>query len=372
MLAPPSAPAGQWANGLSAQEHYFPLAVWLQDPKNAAKYQDVGLNLYIGLWKGPTQDQLDAASRGEMPVICEQNDTGLKNKDNKTIVGWMHGDEPDNSQSLGASKGFGAPIAPAKMVEEYDRMRTADPTRPVLLNLGQGVAWDGWYGRGARTNHPEDYAEYLKGCDIASFDIYPITHPRREITGNLWYVGYGVDRLAQWSQNQKPVWACIETTHISNPAALPTPPQVRAEVWMAALIHGARGIIYFSHEFKPKFIEAGMFAHPEIAAAVKEINAQIQQLAPVLNAPTDKVAATVASSSKDIPIALLCKRTGKSLYVFAIDERDKPASGSFRIAGLNAPAKINVIGEKRTIEMKEGRFDDQFDGYAAHLYRVGE
>jgi len=29
----------------------------------------------------------------------------------------------------------------------------------VLLNLGQRVAYDQWIGRGARTNHPEDYVE---------------------------------------------------------------------------------------------------------------------------------------------------------------------------------------------------------------------
>ena len=32
-----------------------------------------------------------------------------------------------------------------------------------------------------------------------------------------------------------------------------------------ALIHGARGIIYFAHEFKPKFIEAGLLADEEMA-----------------------------------------------------------------------------------------------------------
>ena len=74
-------------------------------------------------------------------------------------------------------------------------MRKADPDRPVMLNLGQGVAWDGWYGRGVRTNHPEDYAEYAKGCDIASFDIYPACHDNAEVAGKLWYVARGVDRL---------------------------------------------------------------------------------------------------------------------------------------------------------------------------------
>ena len=50
-----------------------------------------------------------------------------------------------------------------------------------------------------------------------------------------------------------------------------------------ALIRGARGIIYFAHQFKPKFIEAGLLADEEMAAAVGAINKQIQELAPVLN-----------------------------------------------------------------------------------------
>src|SRR5436305_1582599 len=107
------------------------------------------------------------------------------------------------------------------------------PDRPVLLNLGQGVAWDGYYGRGVRTNHPEDYPEYLKGCDIASFDIYPTSHEREEIAGNLWYVPHGVDRLRRWAGGRKDVWCCIETTRIDNERRKPTPREVRSEVWMA-------------------------------------------------------------------------------------------------------------------------------------------
>jgi hypothetical protein len=84
----------------------------------------------------------------------------------------MHGDEPDNAQSRGKGKGYGPPILPATIIEDYRRTKKADPSRPVLLNLGQGVAWDRYQGRGTRTNHPEDYAEYIKGRDIVSFDIW--------------------------------------------------------------------------------------------------------------------------------------------------------------------------------------------------------
>lgn len=96
----------------------------------------------------------------------------------------------------------------------------------------------------------EDYPEYVKGCDIASFDIYPAVHDKPEVAGKLEFVAQGVERLVQWTRGEKAVWNCIECTQIGHPQVKATPQQVRAEVWMA-LIQGSRGLIYFVHEFKP-------------------------------------------------------------------------------------------------------------------------
>ena len=136
-------PYAQWSHGPSTKADYFPIAVWLQAPSKAKLYQAAGFNLFIGLWNGPTEEHLQQLKQAGIQVICSQNAVGLKHLNDPTIVGWMHGDEPDNAQSLGAGKGYGPPILPAKIVESYNRIRAADPNRPVLLNLGQGVAWDG-------------------------------------------------------------------------------------------------------------------------------------------------------------------------------------------------------------------------------------
>ncbi|MEN6333840.1 MAG: hypothetical protein ABFE01_06225, partial [Phycisphaerales bacterium] len=198
----PKGPYAKWSRGPGAGTDFFPIAVWLQSPGNAQRYRDAGFNLYVGLWRGPTDEQLSQLKAAGMRVICEQNAVAMRRLDDPTIVGWMHGDEPDNAQSLGEGKGYGPPVPPAKIVADYERIRAADPSRPVMLNLGQGVAWDGWYGRGVRTNHPEDYSEYVKGCDIASFDIYPVAHDKPEVAGKLWYVARGVERLKEWSQGR--------------------------------------------------------------------------------------------------------------------------------------------------------------------------
>jgi hypothetical protein len=357
-----------FALGLSSAPEFFPLAVWLQDPTNAERYKAIGINLYVGLWRGPTQEQLDALDASGIRVICEQSARSLKFKDRPTIVGWMHGDEPDNAQSLGCGKGYGPPRPPEQIVAHYQEMRQADPDRPVLLNLGQGVAWDGYYGRGVRTNHPEDYPEYLKGCDIASFDIYPGSHENKAIAGNLWYVPRGVDRLKRWGEGRKEVWCCIETTRIENEQRKPTPQQVRSEVWMA-LIHGARGLIYFAHQFKPRFIEAGLLADDEMTREVAAINRQIQELAPVLNSPDLTGTGSVSSSSAGIPIDFVVKQHAGATYLFAVSMREGETTGTFTLPDAG-DGEIEVLDENRTIRAKDGKWDDRFRDYQVHLYRL--
>ena len=348
---------------------YFPIAVWLQSPRNAARYQAAGINLYVGLWRGPTAAQLDELRKARMPVICDQNRFALEHKDDPIIAAWMHGDEPDNAQSLPSGQGYGPPILPERIVADYQRLRAADPSRPVLLNLGQGVAWDNYIGRGVRRNHPEDYPEYLKGCDIASFDIYPVVHDSPQIAGKLEYVARGVERLQDWARGEKPVWSCIECTHISNPKAKATPQQVRSEVWMA-LIRGARGLIYFVHQFKPDFKEAALLDDPSMLTAVTKINRQIRELAPVLNSPTDTEGLKVQVSGTDGMIAAILKRRGDVLHVFAVNLRNQPARSRFELRAAPAGAKVAVLEESREVPCESGSFSDEFAPYAVHLYRV--
>jgi hypothetical protein len=347
----------------------FPIAVWLQNPANAGRYRAAGVNLYVGLWQGPTEEQLRALKQAGMAVVCDQNKVGLAHLNDPTIVGWMHGDEPDNAQSLGEGKGYGPPIPAEKIVQDYQSIRAADPTRPVMLNLGQGVAWDGWYGRGTRTNHPEDYPEYVKGCDIVSFDIYPACHDNAQVAGKLWYVAQGVERLVKWTDGKKKVWNCIECTHIGNPTQKATPHQVRCEVWMS-IIHGSQGLIYFVHEWQPRFNEAALLSDPNMLAAVTAINHRIQALAPVLNSPSLRDGLTVTPTNAEVPVAAMMKRYAGATYLFAVAMRGQATRATFRVPGLTGSLQAAVLDEDRTIQTQDGAFSDDFQPWDAHLYRL--
>jgi hypothetical protein len=323
----------------------------------------------VGLWRGPTEEHLADLKKAGMKVICHQNKVGLRHVDDPTIVGWMHGDEPDNAQSLGRGKGYGPPIPPKKIIEDYGRIRRADASRPVLLNLGQGVAWDGWHGRGVRTNHPEDYPEYVKGCDIASFDIYPAAHSRPQVAGKLWYVAKGVERLVKWTERKKVVWNCIECTRIHNPKSKATPQQVRCEVWMS-LIHGSMGLIYFVHEWEPRFNESALLSDAEMLSMVTAVNKQITELAPVLNSPTIEGAASVLSDNEAVPIAIMVKNHQDVTYIFAVAMRDGRTDATFAVRDVEGDRRVEVLGEGRTVTSKDGIFKDTFRAWDVHLYRI--
>jgi hypothetical protein len=366
-------PYSRWQHGPSADPGFFPIAVWLQDPRNAERYKRAGINLYVGLWAGPTDGQLAALKAAGMPVICDQNRVGLAHRDDPTIVGWMHGDEPDNAQEIRdektGRKRYGPPVAPAKIVANYERLRAADPTRPVMLNLGQGVANDEWIGRGPEASL-DDYPAYVRGADIVSFDVYPVADLNKSNGAEfLWYVPKGVDRLVKWTGGRKLVWNCVECTRIHNPAAKATTAQVKSEVWMA-LIHGSRGLIYFVHQFKPQFNEHALLDDAEMLAAVTSINGQIKELAPLLNSPTEKDGATVRSSDPEVPIDLMVKQRPGAIYLFAVGMRNRAARGSFEVRGLPPSATAQVLGENRAVTIRDGQFDDDFAAYGVHIYTI--
>jgi hypothetical protein len=353
----------RWSHGPSSSAAFFPIAVWLQSPPNATRYKNVGINYFVGLFDGPTESQLSTLASAGMPTVCDQSGFWQAHLNDSTIRGWLQPDEPDNAQA-NSSGGFDPCIAPTTIQAGYSRMKSNDPTRPVWLGLGRGVADTQWVGRGTCTGHTEMYPEYQKGGDILSFDIYPVNEGVP-----LELVAAGVDNLRGWSNFTKPVVADIEASNFNN-TARPTPAQIKSEVWMA-LVHGAAGIQYFCHRFEPTFSETDCLDDAPTAAALPQINAQITSLANVLNTQSVGNGVTVASSAGTIPVDSMLKRFAGSTYVFAVEMRGGSTTATFTLrGGAPAAASAEVLGENRTVAVTNGVFRDNFQSYGVHLYRI--
>jgi hypothetical protein len=370
-----TSPYAKWSRGVPTDPAFFPIAVWLQGSWHATELHDLGVNIYVGNNAGT--DSLAASDLAilhglGMYAIVGQDSVGLANVDDPTIVGWwMTPDEPDNAQPDG-SGGYGPPVSPSTLVTQYQAYAKADPTRPAWLGLGQGVAYDGWEGRGS--NAPAE-SGYLPASDIASFDIYPYNNcggdPNEQVTcGQFWLNAFGVDRLHQWSNRGQAAWTDFETTIIgAGTTTGPTPEQTTSEVWLA-LIHEANGIVYFLDSWTPSFREDAIFETPAMVTAVTALDEQILSLAPVLNSTTLQNLVTVKSSSATTPIDLMVKGQGQTLYVFSAVSKAGTATGSFAIAGMTGDAVATVVGENRTVKVGAGAFTDSFAANGVHIYRV--
>jgi len=357
----------RWSAGPPSDPEFFPIGVWLQDPAHAREYRAIGVNLFLGLHEGPTDRQLAELRSAGALGIAAQTTLGLDRRADRSIVSWNQETGPDNAQ-LQPGGGYGPCVDPSVIQASYDKMRTTDPTRPVTLMLGQGVANDRWVGRGPCTGKVEMYPAYARGGDILTFHIYPVNSDEAAVRGKLGLIGRGVERLRAAAEHRKPVWPLIETTAIDDPAQKPTPAQIKAQVWIA-LVHGATGIGYYAHVMKPRFVEAGLLADPINRTAVAAINQQIGLLAPVLNGPTLSHSVTVTTNDPALPVAVLAKRGQDATYLFAVGMADGTSQASFALNGIEN-GTVEVLGEDRRLSVAGGTFKDAFGPWAVHLYRV--
>lgn len=361
----------RWSFGPPSNPNFFPIAVWLQSASNARAYRAIGINTYVGLSQDTTNVELARLMDAGVQTICDPDQDWESHLSDSTIDGWrIPQDEPDNAQPVtDGGTGYGPCIDPSVIVDEYATQVAADPNRPLFLNLGQGVAFIDYPGRGsACAGQTSMYPMYSEGADLLSFDIYPVNNADATTAGNLWYVATGVDNLRGWAAYQKPVWNWIETTGIEDPARTPSPAQIKTEVWMS-LVHGSMGIGYFCHIFSPSFIEAGLLSVTANAEAVGAINAQIEALAPVLNTPSLANGATVSSSNSAVPVDIMVKRYAGRLYVFAVAMRSGATTATFQLRGVST-ATAAVLGESRTLQVTGGALGDSFEPYAVHLYEI--
>jgi hypothetical protein len=51
--------------------------------------------------------------------------------------------------------------------------------------------------------------------------------------------------------------------------------------------------------------------------------------------------------------------------------RGEPTTATFTLGGMTGRAKAEVLGENRTIEVRDGVFKDEFAAWGVHLYRIG-
>ena len=368
----------KWTHGPSPDPNYFLIGTWYQDPRNVTAYKNLGFNFNVFCWSGNDLSPMVSAKMDMVPTINEMQANLGNSKTESAIMSWIYDiDEPDNVKKTGFT------VAPSVVIESYVNTVAKDPTRPVYLSLGSGVAQNDWWGRGSATGDSTSYRVYAKGADILQFDIYPMNTYKdttlsefkqaflNAVGQNPGIIGAGVDNLRKFSGYKKPVIACLESTNYETDSRYTNNPTayIRPEAWIS-IIHGARGLLYFCQVISPKFKEDGLLSDAAMSAEIKANNALIQSNASILNTQTVNNAAIVKSSNKAGNLNYIVKRYNGFTYVYAVGESAASTTGTFTLRSFSGSSTIEVIGENRTLTATNGVFTDTFSNWAVHIYKV--
>jgi hypothetical protein len=353
---------GRFSNPLPTRKNFFPIGVWGaygMEPANIAKDKAVGLNTYVWFADTTTPGYIKQARNAGMWLIVNRSEGG--SRIGSETFGRVLDDEMDMQQ--------GSDACP----RQINTIKASLPHdgRARYANYGKGVLIWGATGYGGHNDRTS--ACFVNAQDITSADVYWFSdrfetdHPQ---SGNAWGYGWNIRRLRMLDAKdgkRTPQWGFVEVTDAMGGGA-PTPAEIRAAVWHM-LIAGARGIIYFQHDFSAPcdthhaLRETGSACYGATITAVTALDAQIKSLATVLNSPF-----VTSRHSASRSVEHMVKWDGRHFYVFIAARTGGQASFSMPCLG-NATA--TVLGERRRLRVNEGSFADGFaDRNAVHTYRI--
>jgi hypothetical protein len=332
----------------------FLIGVWGQTGGSALKWKSRGINTLVAaeLYSGrlSLSDWDEQVAAAGMYGIRAPSSRPERDGDNPAIIGWLVSDEPDVHHT--STKTTSA---------TYARLKKANPDMPVMMNFSGGHVV-GYQERNWK--HP--YKGWLEGADWSSNDIYPVAG--WNLPDRLGLVGEAIDRLRAIAP-EKPQFAFIEAGDQGLPwnmdAPGPTPAQMRTEIWNA-VIHGARGITYFTDAFKPQF--SYDTTTPEIREEMKAQNARLSDLSGVLLAKIDPKGYGI-----ELPAGMEgTVRTYKGkTYLIVLNMKGKAKTGAtIKVSGV-ADGRAEVYGENRSVQIRGGGIVDDCEGNTPRVYVVG-
>ncbi|MFB9733367.1 hypothetical protein [Ornithinimicrobium kibberense] len=351
----------------------------LVSAEDVAQDRSLGINTYV-----------EVTANSDLSLATEAGMSLIVSSDDRRAHGFLVTDEPDMWAGAGSEEWSGnypgegqiCRLSTARcgftVVETL--LRDAPPGVMTYVNYGKGVAF--WHS-------DAEAAQFLDLVDLVSVDTYWFTDPnicgrseggqgpgegrhlgesRCRLAANY---GWTVERARSLVQprGSKPVWHFVEVGHPFSESWAPTitGPQIRAAVW-SGIVHGARGVIYFNHNFGGDCITQHVLRDAcgdAVRADVAAVNRQIHQLAPILNAPFVDGLLTTSDG-----VDAVVKVHDDSFTIIAGSTADGHQLATFDLACTTATAG-QVVGEERSVPVAEGRFVDEFrDANAVHIYQL--
>ena len=216
-----------------------------------------------------------------------------------------------------------------------------------------------------------------------------LTTAQRALPANYAFNVTRLEQLQALNGHSKPITVDIETGCPETSDICTTPDAFTAAAWHA-IIAGARGIVWFQHNFGGPCIDFQTFydgSNPsspkyncqqtpfvtlhDVVATVSSFNHEVASLNSVLLSPFAEHYVSVGNAD----VSAMTKFSHGTFYVFAAS--GKPAtppadnqSVTFTVAGRYS-GPVTVIGENRTLHAINGVFVDKFANEdSVHIYEI--
>lgn len=346
-------------------------------------------------WEG--QDNatfLESARRAGLGTVPHNPDeTIAAQADRLGVLAWYLDEEPV----------LRFPEARQEALREAFRNRRADlhragPWRPVFALLGPPLsrtrpAWDRWTTEG----------------DLSAHDNYAVHGSLAVMTTPARHVARSVAFARSLIPEDRPLWFVVQAFSSEDRGwNMPTAHEYRAMA-MAALIHGASGIVTFAFDSfvtrddhvlgiapepmadygadlpdyngdgKPHRVasEAELERSVALWNDVAAFNRYIEHIESWLLLPNRPDILSVEMTGRSglaSPVRVAVKRDGNSIMAFAINLVSEPVEVTYRLRG-NGPVALESrypFGPQRRSDLTNGIWHDTLEGLGVRVYRISD
>lgn len=281
-------------------------------------------------------------SNDDLTILDRANELGLmiavegagedqvaRIKAHPALLAWNIQDEPDING-----------VSPSQVQAYQDSFKSWDAAHPTLI-----VVTD-----------PTRYAEYAAIPDIFGIDPYINQYSATPIS----FVGdCTAAALAQRSALLVVAHAFAEGGRF----LLPTVAQERSIVYQA-LVHGARGLLFFAFHSPPSD-NWFMPDHADFFAGVKTLLGELNVIGPILATATTRQPLALATDGVMAAYVV----SGAKRYLLVVSSLDHPVAAVQFTLDADA-ASANVLFESRSISITGRSFTDDLDAFGSHVYEV--
>jgi hypothetical protein len=251
-------------------------------------------------------------------------------------------------------------VDPTVLIDQYTTWKKAAPNLPVFLNVSGGALL-------FRKTPRDKYPDYFRAADWIGNDFYPISGWNQP----TWIprLGEAIDLCRDLSR-AKPQFAFVETSNqqlawLPKETRGPTPDQTRAEIW-TAIIHGAKGIIYFPQQFNPFKYDATPSA---VSIELAKQNRLLEKLSPILALPNQPKGMKV-TVMPPLEATWRVAENGTA-YVIVLNLSPTAAKGQvIKLTGVRAGTARVLSEDGRAVDVKQESLTDDLTPYGAAVYAL--